>query len=117
MSTIGDNIREARKRLKMSQDELAEAIGANRVTISRYESGGYSPSVTALWKLAVALHTTPNQLNGEEETEVDEKWQLSERLRNDPDYRMLFDQVQKARPEHIRAAVAVLKSLEETQNE
>ena len=41
MSTIGDNIRTARKALKMSQDELAEAIGANRVTISKYENGGY----------------------------------------------------------------------------
>ena len=39
MSTIGDNIRTARKSLKMSQDDLAAAIGANRVTISKYENG------------------------------------------------------------------------------
>lgn len=64
MSTIGDNIRTARKALKMSQDELAEAIGANRVTISKYENGGYLPSVPALERLAKALKTTPAQITG-----------------------------------------------------
>ena len=66
--SLADNIRAARKALKMSQDELADAIGANRVTISRYETGSYLPSVPALAKLAEALKTTPAQLTGEEET-------------------------------------------------
>lgn len=64
MPTIGENIRNARKALKMSQDDLAEAIGANRVTISKYENGGYLPSVPALERLAAALNTTPAQLSG-----------------------------------------------------
>lgn len=65
--SLANNIRAARKALKMSQDELAEAIGANRVTISRYETGSYLPSVTALARLAEALNTTQSQLTGEEE--------------------------------------------------
>lgn len=64
MSIIGDNIKAARKALRMSQDALAEAIGANRVTISKYENGGYLPSVPALERLADALHTTPEELSG-----------------------------------------------------
>ena len=67
MSTIGDNIRTARKSLKMSQDDLAAAIGANRVTISKYENGIYLPSVPALERLADALSTTSAQLRGETE--------------------------------------------------
>ena len=69
---LSDNIRAARKALKMSQDELADAIGANRVTISRYETGSYLPSVPALERLAEALHMTPSQLTGgaEPQTEV-----------------------------------------------
>ena len=66
---IGDNIRTARKALKMSQDELAEATGSNRVTISHYENGIYFPSVPALEKLAQVLNTTPNALIGKEESE------------------------------------------------
>lgn len=64
MNAIGDNIKAARKALRMSQDALAEAIGANRVTISKYENGIYLPSVPALERLAVALHTTPEELFG-----------------------------------------------------
>ena len=67
MSTIGDNLRIARKALKMSQDDLADAIGANRVTISKYENGIYLPSVPALERLADALNTTSAQLRGEAE--------------------------------------------------
>lgn len=64
MPTLGENIKNARKSLHMSQDALAEAIGANRVTISKYENGGYLPSVPALERLADALHTTPAALSG-----------------------------------------------------
>lgn len=61
---IGKNIRERRKELKLSQDDLAFAIGANRVTISKYENGVYLPSVPALERLADALKTTPAALSG-----------------------------------------------------
>ena len=63
---IAENIRQRRKGLKMSQDDLANAIGSNRVTISRYETGAYFPSVAALEKLAFALNTTPNELMGDD---------------------------------------------------
>ena len=62
--SIGENIRNARKALNMSQEQLATAIDANRVTISKYENGGYLPSVPALEKLAEALKTTPAALSG-----------------------------------------------------
>ena len=107
---IAENIKKARKALGMSQTALAKAVGANRITISRYENGGYLPSVPALERLAIALHTTTAQLSGTVATE--EKWDLSERIRNDPDLRILFDQAKNAKPEHIRAAAAMLKSLE-----
>lgn len=113
---IGENIRAARKALRMSQDELAEAIGANRVTISMYESGKYLPSVPALERLANALHTTPAKLTDSAE-DKDERWEISERIRRDPDLRILFDQTANAKPEHIRAAVAMLKALEGKTND
>ena len=110
MNTIGDNIKNARKALQMSQDTLAELIGANRVTISRYEAGHYLPSVPALERIATALQTTTAKLTGSEQD--GDKWQIAERLRNDPNYRLLFDAAETASPEHIRAAAAMLKALE-----
>ena len=66
--TIGERIRERRIALDMSQDELSELTGANRVTISQYEHGKFLPSVPALKRIADALGTTPAELSGEEKT-------------------------------------------------
>ena len=64
---IGERIKERRKAIGMSQDQLSEVTGANRVTISQYENGKYLPSVTALKRIAEALGTTPAALTGEYE--------------------------------------------------
>lgn len=112
--SIGNNIKAARKALGMSQDALADAIGSNRVTISQYENGKYLPSVPALQRIADALRTTPAVLTGEEK---DERWDESERIRRDPNLRILFDQAKNATPEHIRAAAAMLKALEGVKDE
>ncbi len=37
--TIGDIIRNRRKELKMTQDDLARAVGMTKATVSRWESG------------------------------------------------------------------------------
>lgn len=107
---IGDNIKQRRKALKISQDELADAIGANRVTISRYETGNYLPSVPALEKLAVALRTTTAQLTGGAEME-EQREQFTDLVFRDPNLKLLFDEARNAKPEHIKAAAAVLQSL------
>lgn len=65
-TNLGENIRKARKALKLSQDALGELTGANRVTISKYENNEYNPSLPALKRLAEALHTTPAELTGDE---------------------------------------------------
>ena len=65
-ANIGINIRNARKALHLSQEALGEMIGANRVTISRYETCEYNPSLPALKRLAEALQTTPAELSGDD---------------------------------------------------
>ena len=47
----------------------------------------------------------------------DETWTLRERYRRDPNYRLLFDAAEKAKPEHLRAAAAMLKALEGTSDD
>lgn len=117
MPTIGENIRAARKSLGMSQDSLAEAIGANRVTISKYENDAYLPSVPALERLAIALNTTPAKLSesiAPEETEPDEEDEadrIRERLRRDPSFRILFSAAENVKPEHLEAAARMLQAL------
>ena len=65
MKTIGDRIRERRKELDMSAEDMAERLGKNRATIYRYESGDIKtlPS-DVLEPIARVLQTTPADLLG-----------------------------------------------------
>lgn len=53
---------EYRKRQRMTQRELAEAIGVTQSTITQYETGVRKPDIITLKKLAVTLHCTTDQL-------------------------------------------------------
>lgn len=54
-SITATRIRLLRSMHKLTQEALAEKIGANRVTISHYESGAYNPSHDAILKMAKCL--------------------------------------------------------------
>ena len=51
-SDVGNNIAEYRKRYKLSQAELAQAIGVSRKTISTIETERFTPSVTIALRIA-----------------------------------------------------------------
>lgn len=63
--TIGERIKERRKQLGLTVDELAERLGKNRATGYRYESNGIEKlPTTVLEPLAKALDVTPAFLMG-----------------------------------------------------
>ena len=67
--TIGQKIKELRKQLNMSIDDLAAKLGKNRATIYRYERGDIENlPLDVLEPLANALETTPAYLMGWEDT-------------------------------------------------
>ena len=47
-----NNIAEMRKEKKLSQRQLAKAIGTSQANLSRWEQGLIEPSVIECWKLA-----------------------------------------------------------------
>ena len=66
---IGIRIKQRRKELKMSADELGRLIGKDRSTIYRYEKGDIENlPIEILEPVAKFLQTTPQQLMGWEET-------------------------------------------------
>lgn len=72
--TIGQKIKELRKQLNMSVDELAIKLGKNRATIYRYERGDIENlPLDVLEPLANALETTPGYLMGWENTQKENK--------------------------------------------
>jgi SOS-response transcriptional repressor LexA len=57
--TIGHRIKKAREGLKMSQDELAAAIGVTRPAVSQWEDGTSNPRSKRIPSIAEALGADP----------------------------------------------------------
>jgi transcriptional regulator with XRE-family HTH domain len=66
--TIGNRIQTARKRAGISQIKLAELIGTDSNTISRWERDIVKMKAEKMVNIAVALNTSVAYLLGEEET-------------------------------------------------
>ena len=76
---IGQKLREARKREGLTQEELAEQIGSQSYTISRYERGKRYPTDEVVGQLADVLELDESELKKELAEErktqsVEERW-------------------------------------------
>ena len=114
-NNIGMRIRQYRKAKGWTQEKLAEYAGLNRVAVASYEQGKYLSSLTALESLSNVLDVPLSALSGSNNLSnsgEEDVWTIRERLRSDPDYRLLFDAAMKASPDHIKAAAAMLRALE-----
>ena len=66
--TVGQRIKQRRKDMGMSADELGKRIGKNRATVFRYENGDIENlPVDVLKPIAEVLLTTPQYLMGWED--------------------------------------------------
>lgn len=62
MGNLGKNLRETRKQLGLTQEEVAERSGVQAGEISRIESGKRDPQVSTVERLAKALDVPAAQL-------------------------------------------------------
>lgn len=53
-----NKLHEARKRANLTQAQLAEKLGVNRATVSKYENGEISPTIEQLFKIASILNVS-----------------------------------------------------------
>ena len=61
------NMKSARAKLDLSQEDLAVAVGVSRQTIVSIEKGGGNPSLDLCKKICKTLNTTLNDLFEEEQ--------------------------------------------------
>lgn len=64
---MGETIKRLRERDNLTQIELADLIGVNPVTLSRYETGDRKPKIDKLEKMAEVFGVTVNYLRGDED--------------------------------------------------
>lgn len=63
--SVGERIRERRKELKLSVDEVAKRLGKNRATVYRYEGDEIEDmSINLIAEIAKVLQTDPGYLMG-----------------------------------------------------
>ncbi|MGV1048561.1 MAG: helix-turn-helix domain-containing protein [Solirubrobacterales bacterium] len=62
MGNLGTNLRAARKKLGLTQEQVADRSGVQAGEISRIESGKRDPQVSTVRKLAKALEIAPGRL-------------------------------------------------------
>ena len=59
---LGNNLKEVRTRLGLTQADLAEMVEVSRKTINTVENGVFTPSTLLALKLAAALRTNVEDL-------------------------------------------------------
>ena len=62
MAEMKNTIREKRKQLGLSQEELARRCGVSRQTINAIENNKYDPTLSLAFSLAAELSTTVDAL-------------------------------------------------------
>ena len=62
------NLRAARAKLDISQDEFAKRVGISKDSVVKYESGeGYIPGADMIMGICRVAHISPNELMGWDE--------------------------------------------------
>lgn len=113
MTDIGKRIKQRRKELKMSADDLAEKLGKNRSTIFRYENGDIEKfPLDVLEPIAKALLTTPQYLMGWEEAKKksDIASDIAARLIKDKEFLELVEMLNSLDKEKIQSVKQMLKA-------
>nr|WP_288931523.1 helix-turn-helix transcriptional regulator [uncultured Streptococcus sp.] len=64
MTSFSDRLKELRKKNRLTQQELADKVGTNRVNITKWETGRTEPTLANIVKLSKILDTTTDELLG-----------------------------------------------------
>ena len=59
---LGRNLRRARERRDLTQEQVAERSGVHATEVSRIEAGKRDPKVSTLERLAAAVEVSPGEL-------------------------------------------------------
>lgn len=108
---VGMRIKQRRKEIKMSADELAERLGKDRSTIYRYEKGDIEKlPLDILEPIAAALKTTPQYLMGWEEVQKknDDLSDIVVRMRTDNEFFSIIEGLNHLNPVQLASVKQVV---------
>lgn len=100
---IGEVSREARHRLGLTQEDVAERVGVATEVYGRLERGHMLPSLPTLVGLCRALKVTPNDLTGLGEGSSFERYEALMAEQEPPELRRLQRVARKLTPSMLKA--------------
>jgi transcriptional regulator with XRE-family HTH domain len=100
--TIGRAAREARTQLRLTQAEVAEALGMAPEVYGRIERGEFMPSVPTLVSVATVLRVAPDQLLG---------WTELQARGRSVEYERILSLLDRAEDASLKKAEAILRAL------
>lgn len=115
--SIGKRIKNRRKELGLSAEDLASRIGKNPATVYRYEKGEIEKlPATIIAPLAKALNWSPGDLLVDKPDSTTyytdpEAAEYAEELRTNPNMRILFDATKNISKEDMKKTVEYVKFL------
>lgn len=119
--TIGDRIKEARLKAKLSQTELADLIGVAQNTLSAYEAGRRIPTLKKMDELAKHLDVKTSWLRGEIEytpsqkeflTFIEQKKKIDIEELKSKNFKLVIDG-EEATEEEIENAIRIIIGMRE----
>ena len=109
--TTGQRIRNRRKEIGMSADELADKIGVNRSTIFRYENGDIEKlPLSNLQPIAESLDVTVDYLMGWD-LENHEFEEYMEQIKTRPELRKLVRLAIGLSKEEVAQAIRIIEAI------
>ncbi|EKQ58322.1 MULTISPECIES: helix-turn-helix transcriptional regulator [unclassified Clostridium] len=107
---LGDKVKLLRKKMKITQQKLAETIGVSQSTIGMIEGNKQGASNDTLIKLASALNSTVDYLLCDEVEEADALTRNSDYEFEDDDIRRIERARKKMDPKNKEKMMKILRS-------
>ena len=95
MTSFSERLKELRKKNSLTQQELADKVGTNRVNITKWETGRTEPTLENIVKLSKILDTTTDELLGKNinfgDTILNKKYKYDLSVLKESDIQNLYD--------------------------
>ncbi len=95
MTSFSERLKELRKRNNLTQQELADKVGTNRVNVTKWETGRTEPTLENIVKLSKILDTTTDELLGKNinfgDTILNKKYKYDLSVLKESDIQNLYD--------------------------
>lgn len=106
---FGKRVKELRNKKGLSQDRVAQAIGISRSRYSHYENNRVEPDIELIRKIANYYDVKVDYLIGRTEIENDNENDELEKILDDPDTQLMFNDWKNMSEEERKEAINMIK--------